>query len=524
MFPNYVESVNSVTTVGADTGTDPVTGATQNPALGDGASAGNTGAWNIDWNTYTTPGDPIANDGIETVGQHANISGPMSSASIAYDKNKEAISGLGQPYALYDARYLQVFPNYAYNNGTANVGSFVIGKKHTMTLDFFDKNGQKLNTLKISYTPVLPELSDMFVKEDGYWNADQTVLKAYYKAPDNWFDAKFYGVDTDATPLVSTAFWGGDSDNITMYNVYNPGGVTDLDHTRTTPLDGGYKKIALRTDVDKRWVDEVSLALKNKALEIGGAHALNTPLLGFLGNAAFGPGMINGTTGANTVIWLNNQTNEFAGVTGDATYLDNFVELPKEEPNAYGKTLDMIWDLSPYIGYYTIDGTEEFKLQIQSAIDKAAGASVVGTKAIVEDAAPGNGQFAQLTDEHITLKNYNNQDFSIFKVWNATRASAVYEYTYIYRVEFSRPEGVSVYDIMTPVDPAALEGLWEQNNDGVSAIEPTADVASYVAIRPNNIETTTPTHIIVKVYDRFGRTIEEQVPITINRVVATPAE
>jgi hypothetical protein len=543
MFPSYVdvkvgETEAQTAVVNTPALTLPVTGAIQNPEL--------------NYATYQNDTDDT-----DMFGQSPWQAGDMAAAWLALDANKEYIDGETNAgtsdyarFQLYDARFFQVFPNYAYNTGTStnaikigdavvaqntNAPSFEIGKKHTFTIEFFDENKSLLNTLKISFTPVLPELNDLFVKEPEYWNADQTRLMAYYKTPDNWYNAKFYGIVTpDVSPFTIDTTFGSAAaaENMTFYNVYNPGGTTELDHTYNTPLDGGYTKIGLRNDTDKRWVATTTLALdveKPAEYKIEGKVALGGDptqnLFNILGPTFFGANKVNGIEGAQSVVYLYNQTNNYvADVTPGIPAPANLTGLPRDGEgvaNAYGEVLPMKWTTSPYIDYYTIDATEKFEMQVLSALAEGKVTEVAG--AIVGDAAPANGKFLALTDEHIKLENYNEQEFSVFKVLSAavtqaTPATGHYAYQYIYHVTFSRPAGVSVYDIMSP--NTAVAGEWIQTNDEARAIAPsgTGDdaVASYVALRPNNLTGQANTKIHVKVYDRFGRTVEGDVNITLN--------
>ncbi len=485
-----------------------------------GVANGSTGTTSV--GNAATQADMTGED-ITEMGQAAWMLGDNATAIFAVNEDGDYIDptglGLGE-YPLWDAREFDIYPNYAYNNGTTDVASFVIGKKHTVTVEFFDKDNQKLNTIVVTFKPILPELKELFVKEPEYWNEAQTRLYAYYKTPDNWYNGKFYGVVTPTMTVDATFGVAPEAQNMTFYNVYNPGGTTALQHTYNTPLDGGYTKIGLRNETDKRWVTNTSIGLEDPAFKIGGVTALGAGnLLNFLNSSYFGAGKVNGVSGANSVIYLYNQTNPYAANAAAS----NFVGLPKPEPNAYGKVLPMIWNLGPYIGYYTMEGTEKFEMQVLSAL--AEGEVKEIEDSVVGDAAPANGQFLSLNDDHIKLENYNDQPFSVFKVWNTTRMTGVYAYTYIYHVEFSRPEGVSVYDIMTP-DPTNA-GDWIQANEGARAIEPTGTATettqeSYVALRPNNLTGQADTKIHVKIYDRFGRTVEGDVDITLKVATVTP--
>ncbi|MDR2912414.1 MAG: hypothetical protein LBV38_03835 [Alistipes sp.] len=523
MFPNYVEKGVATATT---TGTSAITAAGSTPAA--------------------TAAVAVVNDfGTDVTAQFATIAGATATGIVALDKDKKAIITTNWPVSdiqahhLWDARSFNIYPNYAYDSNAATAGgnapSFVIDKLHTITIKFYDKDGSELNEIKVTVTPRLPKLADLFKKEPEYWKGN--VLQAYYKTPDNWLSAPYYGVTSTAagadavlgtiddvlTVNTFISSIAAPTSTSTFYNVYNPGGTTALQHTAVSPLDGGYTKVGLRAAEEHRWVDYTNIALKNGNQQIDGVNA--SSLVAFDVNYANGtaPDGINGggtgaETTAKTVIEVLNQTNAAAGVY-------SFANLPKVDPNPYKDILNMAWEVGPYIGYYTYSNAEiageDFDMSIMSAL---AEGRVEGTSAIVDDAAPGNGEYLALKDEHVKLINYNSQPFSVFKVRRGpdnANSYIAFAYTYIHNVVFSRPNGVSVYDIMLP-DPSPAT-TWHQANADGRAMDPGAYVGttttyeeSYVALRPNNIATTANTKIHVKVYDRFGRTVEGDVAITLN--------
>ncbi len=63
--------------------------------------------------------------------------------------------------------------------------AFEIGSKYTVTYDFLDEDDNVLTQMELSFTPRIPDLGKMVEKQAGQrWNADQTVLRAFYKDPE----------------------------------------------------------------------------------------------------------------------------------------------------------------------------------------------------------------------------------------------------------------------------------------------------------------------------------------------------
>jgi hypothetical protein len=538
MFPNYT-SVDNLTTndVGGTTGTK---GVSQQNA--DGKKPENLAA------TYAATGTVA---GSESTLVEANQDSAGSMAVIGINEKGEPTTD------LFDVRKFVIYPNYAYdNNGTAaggNAASFKIGKVHTFTMEFFAANGMHMNSIKFSFTPKVPVLSELFVKEkDSYWNADYTELSAYYAVPDAWAPTKFYG--TGSAPDWSVASntggsypYGADAtvanlaDNSTYYNVYNPGGITGMLHRSATPLDGGFNKVGARTPVDKQWIAYTELALQDAATQkFTGANGTEYLASTYVKTTIGGNvnGINNGWDGtgtnpaanafsASTIVQILNQTN--TNTAGPVTPVDG---LEKGEPNAYGKVLKMEWKMGDYLNFYGYSSdekaTQKFDMKVLSALDELRLVTI--GDGMVEAAGP-TGSIAKLTKDQVTMHNYNNNRFDIFKEWvgtpvagSSTLGSAQYKYRYIQNVYFSRPAGVSVYNIK--VESTTRPGEYVTNNNRAEAVpasltgvgstaDPFVITDGFLPIETANAVSGSKTSIHVTVYDRFGRMVEGDVPFTI---------
>jgi len=84
------------------------------------------------------------------------------------------------PSAATAAR-LAITPEYATSTTSPNIAKDKLNKAHTLTIQFRDANNYILNTVTVTFTPVIPSLADVLAREAGYWDGD--VLQAYYVNP-----------------------------------------------------------------------------------------------------------------------------------------------------------------------------------------------------------------------------------------------------------------------------------------------------------------------------------------------------
>ncbi|ADY36752.1 hypothetical protein Bacsa_2199 [Phocaeicola salanitronis DSM 18170] len=90
----------------------------------------------------------------------------------------------------YKAKTMRVYAKYRSQISTTTP-LLEVGKEYELTINFKHENTEGdteiLNTVKMTYTPVLPALSDYMQKHPSFWNDDQTVLMGV----DNSINEKF---------------------------------------------------------------------------------------------------------------------------------------------------------------------------------------------------------------------------------------------------------------------------------------------------------------------------------------------
>ena len=92
----------------------------------------------------------------------------------------------------YKAKTMRVYAKY---NSVQNASTplLEVGKEYELTIDFKHENTEGateiLNTVKMTYTPVLPALSDYMQKHPSFWNDDQTVLLGVDNSINETFEA-----------------------------------------------------------------------------------------------------------------------------------------------------------------------------------------------------------------------------------------------------------------------------------------------------------------------------------------------
>ncbi len=417
--------------------------------------------------------------------------------------------------AVNDFRKIKFWLPYA--TGAAKP-SFKPGKVHTMTIDFFDGEGDLFNTLVLKFTPKLPALADMFKKEtQTYWK--DGVLQAYYKEPASWEKVGDDGWNALVGKRFYTGTIGGDvgvgTANSTYYGVYNG---EDLVHAEKFPADGGFTAAGKSSD-PKRWIFYADLALKDGKAKIDGKDAetlVSTidPNAGTTGWIAGSADIDNTKTYAN-VVMIKNQTDKYT----DSPIASEQHEDGKD--NAYGEVLNMKWNVGPYLGFYNYDAADvtaqDFSMKIMSAMAEGTITTTTGSKIEIPFAAIG--EYAMVTKEHIQLVNYNKAKYSIF-----TDKNGKYTYNYIRDVVFSRPENFTGYEIFTLNEakeivaapgtgraiPAGVLEMGEDEDGG-----PVFNAEGMLLLKPMNGSSDVDTTIIVKVYDRFGRMKEGSVQVVL---------
>ena len=119
-----------------------------------------------------------ANNGAKVVKAEAAGETPAASDfAIQYlDKDGQVTSDNSKAVAL--------LVTADYKNGTTAL--LAPEKEYTLTVNFEHTEGSianVLNTVKVTFTPTLPDLSSYIVKRTALWNDDATVLMAYFEDP-----------------------------------------------------------------------------------------------------------------------------------------------------------------------------------------------------------------------------------------------------------------------------------------------------------------------------------------------------
>ena len=103
------------------------------------------------------------------------------------DKDGEVITSAAD---YYKAETMRVYAKYLNSSDEATLQP---GKNYELTINFQNKNTdgatEILNTVKMTYTPVLPALSDYMQKHPSFWNDDQTVLLGVDNSINETFEA-----------------------------------------------------------------------------------------------------------------------------------------------------------------------------------------------------------------------------------------------------------------------------------------------------------------------------------------------
>ena len=98
----------------------------------------------------------------------------------------------------YKAKTMRVYAKYRSQISTTTP-LLEVGKEYELTINFKHENREGdieiLNTVKMTYTPVLPALSDYMQKHESFWNDDKTVLMGVDNSIDETFTASGLTLD-----------------------------------------------------------------------------------------------------------------------------------------------------------------------------------------------------------------------------------------------------------------------------------------------------------------------------------------
>ena len=411
---------------------------------------------------------------------------------------------------LYDARHLIIKPAYAQANGTAPL--FEIGQEYVLTFEFYDATNDAaadkqnyLSSAVVKFTPGLPALDGLFVKEDIYWTSDKSVLNAYYKWPSTWAGTGaignwFYGQEDNGT-IAANIPWTTGATTSTYYNVYS---TSDLNptHQNGMPYDGGFKRFGQPTsNTDKQWIDaQTTLAFTD-------ADGDGTP------DQKFGNANVNTKAAIGTQLAAG-------AVPSQRTIVELFGQTPTPASgNVYDQELDMsivpgkylgVYDYTDYTMYATALRALDFKMKIMSALEKGTitGSTVNGGIPVPAGSA---GTIIKIKASDFKAANYNKEPYSVFQTIKAQGGAPVYEYTYIRSVEFYAVDGTTAYNFVdADGDPIASPA---------TAIAPdwtgTDLIEAYVGIKTTNISQLANVKLGIRIIDRFGRTKTAEIPFEI---------
>ena len=412
-----------------------------------------------------------ANAGAEVVKVEAANEAPLATNySIDYlDKdgyttadNSKAVAL--RVYAKYKATNTAVTPNVDYAILTPE-------KEYTMTVNFkhTETTGSSvLNTVKVTFTPVLPDLSTFLAKKTGYWN--DNILMAYFNDP------------TNAEQVAGTTL------------------------ASTFEIKKGFSTFGK--------VDAAQSAIATITLGLDGAQKL----------ADDKPVVVYTSAGID-------QINSLAVINSNEIELKTAHKDANGKVRAYNEDLNVIVAID-YLGVYNYKETATYKEQlknanfqinVQSALIAGAIKALGSTSIAMTPAAAG--EVWKLTAEHVSGYTYsNNQEtpYNIFQEWLMISATpetfdAKYKYTYIKDVTFSSVD--TDYYVITD---KAGDAVSEANNEaGVNAIAPELDsdnkeIASYLPLKSVNTTEHIKTTLKITVEDMYGYKKTFNVPLEIN--------
>jgi len=372
--------------------------------------------------------------------------------------------------------------NVATIAGPGGTPALAIGKEYTLTLTFRNVTpaAAVLNVVNITFTPVLPDLADVFTKEPSFWTGN--TLNGYFPA------------GTEVTAYGSR-LWSYPIYDVMAVNLGGNGGISKLGSPRAkdyialsiaVPAGDGFRFPAKATGLSganlngDRWLTS-NMGVNTFALATGVA----TP----------------GTTYANIGWGSNNLADVAAAATND------FVNLNL----AYNAAADIKVTAGKYLNTYTYSDAEiealDFKLKVASGIEQGTIKPAAGTTLTV----PYSGNVVSfITAKDIIAADYNSNLYSVFPEWRTIAGGA-------FASAFSDPRIMHV-SVFKPATEGSLYFIVDK--DGAVLSEPTPAVApasplptnptiaeqglSYIGIIGNTLSITTETKIGFIITDVHG--------------------
>lgn len=347
-----------------------------------------------------------------------------------------------------------------YADGTPEKALLTPFTEYSMTISFLHDEGENeepsvLNTVKATFTPTLPKLSDYMTRRTGLWNSD--VLMAYFTDP-----AQNPITDDDAAWITKNQKLGS------IFDMKN--GFTKLgwvDKANTSILD-----INFALDPNQKLSD-------NKAAKACASINNNTITLDW-------DEVKNGKPRAYGVA-LN------VGVS--ATYLDVY------EYADYTTTKAQLTDAA-------------YQINVQSALEAGTVEPVAGASIVLTPS--GAAKTMQITAEDIIGYTYNHDaSYNLFQTYRKANdeKSIDWAYSYIKEVKFESVDEV-LYTVLDADGNKSANGYaiapeWDEKNN--------VEIPSYASLKAGNTTEEVTTKIKVTITDWFGYTKVAEVPITIKK-------
>ena len=365
----------------------------------------------------------------------------------------EFINADGDVVGNDKATALRVYAKYA--AGAPLAAILTPDKEYTMTVNFEHNEGTAtsvLNTVKVTFTPVLPDLSNFLAKKTGYWN--ENTLMAY-------FDDPVYG----ATAVLPSKF--------DMKKGFGTFGATDYAGTAIATID------LVLDDTQKL----------NNTLVVNGANSLATITSNVIE-------LNTAKTYGGKVHAYNEDLNVF--VTVDYLGVYNY----NENANYKQQLADEAFQIKVQSALIAGD------------IRALEGTSIQMTPAAAGEVWKLTAD--HVSGYTYSYSDGNQTPYNIFKEWAIVTSPSTYGarwmYTYIQKVEFSSAD--TDYYVVTDAAGNAVTGNVGTAID-VHA-EGNTMVQSYVPLKPVNTTEKIETTLKITVTDMYGYEKTFDVPLTIN--------
>ena len=347
-------------------------------------------------------------------------------------------------------------------------------KAYTLTMMFNDKNGSPLNKVEVKFTPVIPSLATMIAKRPAFFNADQSVLNAYF--PEGLAMTPRW---TAGTPIVYNY----------IHSIY--------------PMNIGFSKLG-SLDAADRTVVSLGLNYEQKIKKNNGSEvALGT-------NATDMYATFDGvSTDSKLGIWMSN--------TARNTETPGTGEKP-----AYGDELETSFVTPGYLyGLYPYTSAELDVLEIATKPMSATYEGTVETNSGTTLTIPASGvNVTPITKDMIWGKTYNDVRYEIFPSYYAgavgtsgVGVSDKWSNGYVMRVQFAVDASGDPFQIMNQDGSAEITEP-VVFTDGAT---PTPGLYMAIGVRSSSPSSASTGKLKVTVTDIYG--YSKTTTITLNFTV-----